>query len=282
MTKKLPDGYIVQYKKLAWNEPAMHHVYLCDRQYLPVASRESEAAAIAAAHAHMQANQPKPEAPIQKKATANKKKKPKMELDEKSGLHFPASGVEPIVEFHNTSQKNGFTVEAANPSGSHIDFGGIFSGPKAGMSGEYTHAVILDPDHHMTHGDLHKESWSKIDAAIKKIRLGLSKQEREELFDYLAEDKEAGDLWDSDEDLARKFFGGSDAGEAGWSAQAMRGKLAFALGYKSVDMKDETGTSTLVAPGHVTHPLKDGESFNNASARIQDAWQDWKSRSNNK
>ena len=43
-----------------------------------------------------------------------------------------------------------------------------------------------------------------------------------------------------------ELFGVADAAEAGWEAQRIRGRVALALGYRAVEMRDEHGTSWLL------------------------------------
>ena len=67
------------------------------------------------------------------------------------------------------------------------------------------------------------------------------------------------ELCDGDEDKAEAIMNADcptpediepeDAGEYGWELQRLRGVLAARLGYTSVDMLDEHGTTTLCLPG---------------------------------
>jgi len=202
--------------------------------------------------------------------------------DPNSEFYWPASGSEPSIEIHNSNSNTGFIVEAKNPNGNGgVEFGGIFSGD--GMDGELRtpHLVIIDPDFHANHSDIssgrdvngNKLPWSKIDAILKTIAPKLNKSERKDLFDYLDENKMVDGLVDQEDKLER-YFGYDDTGNASWESQRMRGELAFAMGYKSVSMRDETGTSTLVAPGHKTYVIPEGEGKRSAEQRAYDAWKD--------
>lgn len=103
-------------------------------------------------------------------------------------------------------------------------FGGIFAGPRAGMYGKYLYRV-LSPKH-LTDFELNYEiedSW--------KIAL---------------------ELCDDDAELAEIIMTpecNTPDPEDEYEAQALRGKLAFVLGYTSIEMRDETGYSALCLPG---------------------------------
>jgi len=60
-----------------------------------------------------------------------------------------------------------------------------------------------------------------------------------------------------DEDSLIRVFREDDFGSASWEAQRIRGRVAKALGYLAVEMKDEHGTSYLVLPGVKVNPLND-------------------------
>lgn len=60
------------------------------------------------------------------------------------------------------------------------------------------------------------------------------------------------ELCDGDESRADTIMSvgcESDDGEDGWELQRLRGKLAARLGYTSVEMRDEHGTTWLCLPG---------------------------------
>lgn len=60
------------------------------------------------------------------------------------------------------------------------------------------------------------------------------------------------DLCDGDEDRAEAIMTPeceSDDGDEGWELQRLRGALAAKLGYTSVEMTDEHGTTWLCLPG---------------------------------
>jgi len=211
--------------------------------------------------------------------------------DPASGFDWPASGEEPLIYFHNTNSKEGFTVLDENPESLGVDFGGIFVGPGAGMDGMYTHAVILDPEKRMDHGDYNHFSEKALDAALRKVAPWLKKKsDRDDLLEYISEDKEVVDYIaeSSEEDpkngadqavkRVQELFGTriSEWAELSWYQQALRAKFASALGYQSAAMSDETGVSTWVGPGARTYPLQDGESMSDAEGRIYSAWKDWK------
>jgi len=52
-----------------------------------------------------------------------------------------------------------------------------------------------------------------------------------------------------EERFTELFEGFSDVGEASWEGQRLRGEIAKQLGFKAVEMRDETGPSYLVLPG---------------------------------
>lgn len=205
----------------------------------------------------------------EKKPVRKKSVDGKFVHDPVSGFDWPASGEEPKILFHNSqSDKNGFEVKDSGT------YGGIFVGPNAGMDLGYKHAVVLDPEAHAEHRDLKNFTEQKLDSAVKKTLPSLSKKQRTEALDYLFEEKSG--LGDEDSGKLKELFGTSDPDYIYNVLQARRGEFAVALGFKSVDMKDETGVSTWVAPGAKTYALEDGESFDQAEARIYEAWKDWK------
>ena len=67
------------------------------------------------------------------------------------------------------------------------------------------------------------------------------------------------EIADGDEDLAERMMNiecpssedaaAEDAGEDGWEVQRLRGLLAARLGFTSVEMRDEHGTTWLCLPG---------------------------------
>jgi GNAT superfamily N-acetyltransferase len=52
-----------------------------------------------------------------------------------------------------------------------------------------------------------------------------------------------------EERFTELFEGFSDVGEVSWEGQRLRGEIAKQLGFKAVEMRDETGPSYLVLPG---------------------------------
>ena len=179
---------------------------------------------------------------------------------------WPQNGDTPQVLFHNSPEADSFEV---NDGGL---FGGIFAGPEAGMGGmdSHLHAVILDPDKIMTHQDFsYHVDYGVYDKAIADALPGLSEQQRQELWDYVAEEMD-------DDDGLKELLGIKDTGDALWELQRLRGVVARAAGYDAAEMEDETGISTLVLPGARTYPLKDGETIRAAEARIYDEWRAWK------
>ena len=288
--KTLPIGYRIEHKKLSWQEPLQYHVYHDSVAGNPVTSSFDESTAIDRAIEHSEKLKLKlDEEKANQNVTKEQLKSPKkwgFTKDKESGFAWPSSGVEPWIEIHNSESKTGFTVEEDNPGGNGgAEFGGIFTGDGMDHAARIPHLVIIDPEFHATHSDIshgrdvngNKLPWSKIDKILKKIAPKLNKSEREDLFDYLDESKMVNFLnaEDNDSNKLQRYFGHDDPGNAAWECQRMRGQLAFALGYKSVSMEDETGISTLVAPGHHTYPIPNGTSKSEADQLAYKAWKKW-------
>lgn len=181
-------------------------------------------------------------------------------------MPWPSSGKEPIVVFHNTDEAAGFTVREG------LGFGGIFAGPRGGMQGSKTHAVILDPDRVMSHADFKYEvEWDDYVSALQAEIPVATREDAEALYDFISEDKDSADL-EAEVDYNRLFRGQPMSDEPGWAIQSLRGRVAARLGYQAAEMKDETGRSYFIAPGVRTFPLLDGESRSDAEARIYEAW----------
>lgn len=104
-------------------------------------------------------------------------------------------------------------------------FGGVFASATGGMYGE--HVYIVSSPRHLTDFELNYELEGAWEAALE--------------------------ICDGDESLAEAIMSAGcevdgDA-EAGWEAQRLRGRLAAKLGYTSIEMLDETGSSALCLPG---------------------------------
>lgn len=181
-----------------------------------------------------------------------------------------ASDIE--ILFHDSPEPEAFTVQ--ENYGSLRQFGGIFAGPNGGMYGEHRHAVVLDPEKTLTISGFQSldPDDPDVSAALESVMPQLSSEQRAEAWAYIAEEE---NVFDS-EDAALELLGETDVGDASWEAQRLRGQIAKHLGYQSVQMQDETGTSTLVLPGVTTYPLN-GEDSRIAEGRIYDEWKEWKS-----
>jgi len=145
-------------------------------------------------------------------------------------------------------------------------FDGIFASSNGGMGGDKIHAVVLEPNEIMNHFslkyDLPYEDYKK---AAKEVFPKWSDEQIDRAFDYASEDKNV--FNESSDDWADLF--GSDADSASWSAQGFRGAVARKLGYKGVEMLDETGTSVQALEGVRTIPAREGESFDDLERRIR-------------
>ena len=90
---------------------------------------------------------------------------------------------------------------------------------------------------------------SEVESAFFMEMPGLAEQDIGLAWRAVIEDRS--DLV-SPNDLMR-IFNKEDAGEAGWEAQRIRGRVARSLGYSAVEMNDENGISVLVLPGVDVH-----------------------------
>jgi len=91
----------------------------------------------------------------------------------------------------------------------------------------------------------------------------ITDEEVDALYDaivYESESKNYQEQSGIDEERFTELFEGfSDLGEASWEAQRLRGEIAKQLGFKAVEMRDETGSSYLVLPGTEVKRVTQGE-----------------------
>ena len=113
-------------------------------------------------------------------------------------------------------------------------FGGLFAAADRSIAeshGQIVHEI--DSPYHLTNFVLNYEIDGAWDAALTVVDGDVDKAETIMNADCPIHD-----------DIASE-----DAGEYGWELQRLRGVLAASLGYISVDMRDEHGTTTLCLPG---------------------------------
>jgi len=94
---------------------------------------------------------------------------------------------------------------------------------------------LVDASHFPYH-----EDFEKLKPIIKKImkKFGVSE---EQAWDLLSENT---DIYDLQDEI--NGFSYEDAGEYAWDLQRLAGEAADLLGYKGVNLKDETGISSLI------------------------------------
>lgn len=169
-------------------------------------------------------------------------------------------GEKPVVLAHDSPQSDPFTVRDEGL------FGGIFAGPEGGMGGEFRHSVVLDENDILTHGEYDYLDWDKKVDSIKKHARWLSDPDDIDLMDDII--SEGKSVYDLDPGDLERLFRTDDYADASFNSQRLRGRIAKDFGFKAVEMKDETGISTLVLPGVEVLPLLKGESIDDATRRI--------------
>ncbi len=139
-------------------------------------------------------------------------------------------------------------------------FGGLFAGEKgAAMShGDYLHSIDVDEDKILDHAESANLTGKKLATANRVIKENLhgkySKAEYGAIRDAVLDDTNVDSL--SDARVAQITGWIDDETSVSWQIQMIRGKVAAALGYHAVKMKDEHGTTTLVLPGVTVKPAK--------------------------
>jgi len=113
-------------------------------------------------------------------------------------------------------------------------FGGLFASVDADSAASHgAHVHRIESPHHLTDFELNYVIEGAWDFAVEVAGGDEDKAEAIMNADCPIHD-----------DIASE-----DAGEYGWELQRLRGVLAARLGYTSVDMRDEHGTTTLCLPG---------------------------------
>ena len=133
-------------------------------------------------------------------------------------------------------------------------FGGVFGSPNkqaAESHGEHLHYADISKDKILSHYDLNYElPYEKVNEALLKERPDLrdNPELHEKVWNTVINDRGQTTHNLSDSDLMEMFHT-SDAAEAGFDAQKLRGKISKNLGYHAVELEDEHGTSYLINPG---------------------------------
>ena len=133
-------------------------------------------------------------------------------------------------------------------------FGGVFGSPNkqaAESHGEHLHYADISKDKLLSHHDLNYElPYEKVNEALLKARPDLrdNPELHEKVWNTVINDRGQNTHNLSDSDLMEMFHT-SDAGEAGFDAQKLRGKISKNLGYHAVELEDEHGTTYLINSG---------------------------------
>lgn len=152
-----------------------------------------------------------------------------------------------MVLYHGSNSPDEIT-EIKESGGGGLDMGGLFMSPRedaAAAHGKYIYEVRLNPADVLTQADLDSDvEWPKVKAALLDAMSWIDQADDESVLQawsaVIGENKNA---------ITADLFQQADEASAGWAAQAIRGKVAKAIGYKAVEMDDEHGTSYLVFAG---------------------------------
>jgi len=142
-------------------------------------------------------------------------------------------------------------TEILAETGGYVCFGGVFASQNkanAASFGDCIHTIEIDDqeigntqDLWYTYDNVPAERRAMI-KAIKAMTTAKTKAQVEAVFEIVADDK------DPSEDMF-SVFRAADFAEASWKAQALRGAIAKAAGFRAIEMSDEFGTSYLVLGG---------------------------------
>ena len=155
-----------------------------------------------------------------------------------------------MLLFHGSSETAPFEVaEHNNPCG--VEFGGIFAScsrlaAESHGGGKVFCLEVPDEKILSTFHLVYEMDYATTRKALFcAFGRDLSEEEEDLAWTAVVEDRA---LKLSDDELC-DLVGLSDASEAGWECQRLRGQVAKALGFQAVEMSDEHGTSYLVLPG---------------------------------
>ena len=156
--------------------------------------------------------------------------------------------------FWHGSHSSAPSFQITDEDPSHI-FPGIFGAgrPAALSHGTNLYKVAVPEDKILSNYDLNYEIPHE---KVAKILRKLHPRGDPDLAHHLI--VEDGDIYASDPAEIRKIFGTSDLGDAGWAAQAAKGRLARELGYEAVQTSDEHGSGThLIIKGTLAKVAED-------------------------
>lgn len=128
-------------------------------------------------------------------------------------------------------------------------FGGLFAGDKevAQSHGDVLHVIEMDDGDVLTQSHIeYRADYDSVKSVIARATRCESEEDEDAAWSIVVEDKCAHDF---DEETVCRIFRSTDAGEASWEAQRIRGLIAKDLGFKAVEMNDEHGITYLVLPG---------------------------------
>ena len=137
-------------------------------------------------------------------------------------------------------------------------FGGLFAttyeqethGPIVNVF-EIDDEMILS-NYHLNYEMDYEQVKAAFAAVVRKERLQIDEdsEEWDAIWTNVVEDKSG----PNDVETLMALADTEDWGDASWYAQKLRGMLCEQLGFKVVEMKDEHGTSYLIAPGVKSSP----------------------------
>lgn len=146
-----------------------------------------------------------------------------------------------ITAFHGSRDPN-LTEIKAEHAGAWTCFGGLFGGSEmaARSHGKFVYE-ITSPKHltdfELNYGERAGEAWELA------VEIAGSEERARCILDRACPCLEGTDL--------------EDQGEESWEHQRLRGVLAARLGYTSVEMEDEHGTTYLFLPGCEVRRIED-------------------------
>ena len=131
-------------------------------------------------------------------------------------------------------------------------YGGVFGSGNLetakGFGGDFTYFTDVPKSKVLTNYELNYNIPHKnVKKALLKAMPNINKKYFNDIYKIVVEDV-GSDLRNVSDDVIDQF-GQIDFGSANNEVQRLRGQVAKNLGYKAIEMQDETGTSYLVAPG---------------------------------